>query len=195
MKKLLLLIAITSTISAFSQDKVKIYKGLYEGMTRKEVKTEFKSNKADYNSVSFGNGLEWTIKKTGGMLYNPKDYLVGVWMWPKGTLLSGIGYEATVSYLQQSKKFFLSRGYEILLENEWWDKPQNFVGKSYKYGLVLNSKDNKRVVHLYPAEITLMDGKSTNMQAYIKVFTRSFWDKEMNENKKEYENDTKDTDF
>ena len=40
-----------------------------------------------------------------------------------------------------------------------------------------------------------MDGKSTNMQAYLKVLTKSYWDSEMSANAKKREQDTKDTDF
>jgi hypothetical protein len=194
MKNLLFTLALLISFGSYAQEKTKIYKGLTEAMSKSEVKAEMKKNKDDYKEVGMGNGVVWTIKKTG-MLYVPKDNLIGIWMWPKGTLLSGLGYDATVSYLQEAKRFFVSRDYEILLENEYWDKPQNFTGKGYAYGLVLVSPDQKRVVHLYPAEITLMDGKSTNMQAYLKVLTKSYWDSEMSANAKKREQDTKDTDF
>tara|TARA_B100000963_G_C22490620_1_gene609103 strand:+ start:360 stop:956 length:597 start_codon:yes stop_codon:yes gene_type:complete len=191
----LILSVFLSNVS-FSQQGTKLYKNLIEGMSIKDAKKEIKKNKSDYNEVSFGNGFQWTIKSTGLIKKDKKsDALYGVFLWPKGTLLSGLGYDGTVNYLNASSKFFLDRGYTELLKNQWWNAPQNFTTANYKYGLVLLSPDKTRVVHLYPVDMLLMDGKTKTNQAYIKLFSKGAWDEMMEEEDQKKSQDTSNTDF
>ena len=87
-------------------------------MTIKEAKKTIKKNKAQYNEVSFGNGFVWTIKGASSLMNASKgaDYLAGIMMWPKGSLLSGIGYSGTKKYLEASERFFVERGFKDLIE-------------------------------------------------------------------------------
>ena len=165
-------------------------------MSVKAAKKMMKKNKDDYKDVAFGNGFDWTIRTTGLISRAKKDdYLYGVWMWPKGSLITGIGYEAARSYLDNAGTFFEERGYTEVIRNQWWNAPQNFLSGGYKYGLVLASEDNTRVVHIFPAEVPSMDGKTTNETAYIKIFSRGAWDDMMSSDAAKKDKDTKDTDF
>jgi hypothetical protein len=197
MKRLFILLAVVfMTAPALAQKGTKLYKDLSEGMSIKEAKKMMKKNKDDYKEVSFGNGFMWTIKTTGLMSRKKgEDYLAGVWMWPKGSLLTGVGYDAARGYLDASASFFEERGYTDLIRNDWWNAPQMFNDGGYKYGLVLLSPDGARVVHMYPSEIPSMDGKTTNPQVYIKVFSKGHWDTMMTASADKKEKDTKDTDF
>ena len=47
-------------------------------------------------------------------------------MWPKGSLLTGVSYDAARRYLETSASFFEERGYTDLIRSEWWNAPQNF---------------------------------------------------------------------
>jgi len=197
MRKLIFVLAIVfMTAPVIAQKGTKLYKDLTEGMSIKEAKKMMKKNKDDYNEVSFGNGFMWTIKPTGLMSRTKgEDYLAGVWMWPKGSLLTGVGYNAARGYLEASASFFEGRGYTELIRNQWWNAPQNFNDGSYKYGLVLLSSDGTRVVHMYPSKVILMDGKTTNHQVYIKIFSKEHWDTMMTASSDKKAKDTKDTDF
>jgi len=198
MKKIIILIAfhfIAIPISA--QQGIKLYKGLSEGMSIKAAKKMMKKNKADYNEVSFGNNFIWTIKPTG-LISKTKgsDYLAGIKMWPKGSLLTGVGYDLARGYLQTSASFFEERGYTDLIRSEWWNAPQNFNDGNYKYGLVLLSPEGDRVVHMYPSEVYSMSGDGTKIPTvYIKIFTKGQWEAMMAANADKKVKDTKDTDF
>jgi len=195
MKKLLLLFILFNISFTYSQKGVKLYKDLIEGMSVKDAKKMMKKNKEDYNSVSFGNGFTWTIKKTGLMQKSKKsDYLFGVWLWPKGTLLSGLGYDATRNYLDNAGSFFEERGYTKVIKNDWWNAPLNFRDGGYKYGYVLESADKTRVVHIFPTYVATMAGE-TAPNAFIKLFSREGWDYLMSLDDAKKKKDTKDTDF
>lgn len=198
MKKLVLALAVMfMTAPAIAQEGTKLYKDLSEGMSVKAAKKMMKKNKDDYKEVSFGNGFMWTIKPTGLMSRTKgEDYLAGVWMWPKGSLLTGVGYDVARGYLEASASFFEGRGYTELIRNQWWNAPQNFNDGGYKYGLVLLSPDGSRVVHMYPSEIASMSGNgSTTPQVYIKIFSKGHWDEMMTASEDKKAKDTKDTDF
>lgn len=165
-------------------------------MSVKAARKMMKKNKKDYQDVAFGNGFMWTIRTSSLISRTRKDdYLYGVWMWPKGSLLSGIGYDAARGYLENAGRFFEERGYKEVIRNQWWNAPRNFLSGGYKYGLVLASDDNTRIVHIYPSEIMLMDGKTKNETAYIKIFSKGAWDEMMNIEDERKQKDTKDTDF
>jgi|14BtaG_2_1085337.scaffolds.fasta_scaffold16630_2 hypothetical protein len=191
MKKILFVLLFVPLVS-FGQ--VKIYKGLIEGMSKKEAKNVIKKNKNDYKVVAVGNGVEWTIRTTSPM-YNPENYLVGVTMWPKGFLLTGTGYEIAVSYLETTKQFFIDRNYSVILESTYWNAPKNFNDGGFLYGCVLLSPDDERVIHIYPSETPSLDGKTYRDTAYAKVMTKSFWDKTQEARKEVKKEEIKDTDF
>jgi len=191
MKKILILLLF---IPLLSSSQVKIYKGLIEGMNSKEAKNVIKKNKNDYKVVAVGNGVEWTIRTTSPM-YSPKNYLVGVTMWPKGFGLTGTGYDLAVSYLNTTKEFFIDRNYSVLLESTYWNAPKNFNDGNYLYGCVLLSPDDERVIHIFPSEIMQLDGKSYRDTAFVKVMTKSFWDKTQEARKEVKKEEIKDTDF
>ena len=110
MKKIFTLsVFLIFNFSVNAQKGTKLYKGLFEGMTIKEAKKTIRKNKAEYNEVSFGNGFIWTIKGASSLMNATKgaDYLAGIMMWPKGSLLTGIGYSNTKSYLKASESFFV----------------------------------------------------------------------------------------
>lgn len=170
----------------------KLYKDLAEGMSKKEARATIKENREEYISIDIGNGFEWTLRQTG-LLFD-KQYLTGIQLWPKGSLLTGLGYDGTVAMLDRSRRFFEERGYKVLLENPYWNAPANFNRKGYLYGLVLTDSSEERVVHLFPSEVT-MDGKTFNEQAYMYLYTKGMWDRIMKEREEKKERDTAETDF
>ena len=193
MKKYFLIILIcTISFPAFSQGGTKLYKNLIEGMPIKEARKTVKKNKADYGEVSFGGGFIWVIKTTGLMRLN--DKLLGIWMWPKGSFMTGVGYDSARNYLDTAGAFFEKRGYTELIKNQWWNAPQNFNSGGYLYGYVLLSPEKDRVVHIYPSEVT-MDGSSFNPQAYIKIFSKTQCDKMIDKRAELESKDTENTDF
>jgi hypothetical protein len=196
MKNLFTLILLILSTSVSAQN-VKLYKDLSEGLLKKEAKKIIKSNKGDYNEINIGNGFQWTLKTTG-LLYGPYKGLRVIWLWPKGSLMSGSGYDRTVSYLNATKSFFESRDWTVLLKNDYWNAPQNFTSKGYLYGLVMLSPDEKRVIHLYPEKVMPLgctENSCMTEQAYMKLMSKSWWDKLMNDSEAQKDKDTSKTDF
>lgn len=143
---------------AFSQH---IYKGLEYGMTAQEAKKEFRSNKAEYDAVDFGNGFVWRLFHQNFIYDN--GGLVGVLFQPKGALM-GLTHSGTTSYLEFSRAFFEEKGYQVFFEPEFWKYPLNF---NSKYGLLMHDEDKKIVVQLYPYS-GYVNG-ATIYSAYMKV--------------------------
>lgn len=178
-----------------AQKGTKLYKDLKEGLPISLARKIVKNNKADYNSINFGNGFIWTIKARE--LYereNGDNYFYGILMYPKNSLMYGSGYDGTRNYLDHAETFFVERGYTDLIRNDYWNAPANFTANDYAYGLVMENKKDNRVVHLYPAESPAGNGNYT-MNAYIQIWSKEAWDTLWSKRENKKESDTKDTDF
>ena len=70
-KKILLGLLSIVTLFTYAQPGVKIYKDLYEGMSKKEAKRVMRSNKSEYVTVDMGN-VEWTIRNNS-LVFTPKN--------------------------------------------------------------------------------------------------------------------------
>lgn len=181
MKKLLLIsvFAVMSS-SLFAQS---IFKGLEYGMSKTEAKKEYKTNKAEYDNVDFGNGFRWRAFHQNFIIVN--NDLVGILFTTKGTLL-GLSHDGATSYLEYSRAFFEKKGYTVFLEPEYWQYPVNFRSK---YGLLMHDEDKSIVVQLYPGS-GYANGTSVYF-AYMKVLNYEWFmnefqaQKEINEEKSE----------
>lgn len=196
MKKIITLIALSVSLLASAQN-VKLYKDLTEGLTKKEAKKVIKSNKEAYVSVNIGNGFEWTLRTTG-LLYGKFGGLKTIWLWPKGTLMSGSGYDATVNYLNATKSFFESRNWTVILKNDYWNAPQNFDTKGFLYGLVMLSPEKDRVIHLYPEKVMPLGCTEVSCmtdQPYMKLMSKNYWDEQLAQREAKLNKETQNTDF
>jgi hypothetical protein len=124
-----------------------LFKGLNLRMSKKDAKKEYKLNKSLYNNIDIGNG--WVWRTTFPNLTFGKDGLKGIYFYQKGTLLSGMGYDNTVSCLNMTKQFFEDLGYTEFYKNKWWNAPLNF---SHTYGLIMVSSDKAKIAHLFPTK-------------------------------------------
>jgi len=177
MKILLCLIMILSAQLLTAQT---IYKGFKTGMSQKEVKDEYKSNKDEYSEIDTGNGFFYRTYRNQ-MVYS-EDGLVGIKFMPKGSAM-GLGYENSVLYLDYTKDFLHSLGYEIFYEPEFWNAPLNF---SSKYGLIMINPDKTTVAHLYPIVMDTGSRKSYNMAMAIFNYDQYMaWYNEAKEKKQE----------
>ena len=145
MRTLIIILLIAPLIS-FGQS-TSLFKGLNLGMSKKEAKKEYKTNKASYDNIDIGNGWIWRTNSVN--FYYGKKGLEGIYFYQKGSLLSGIGYDNTVNCLIMTKQFFENLGYTEFYKNEWWNAPRNF---SSAYGLILVSSDKAKIAHIFPSK-------------------------------------------
>jgi len=145
----------------FSGSAQSIYRGLVYGMNVKDAKTEFKTNKDQYDNVDFGNGFAWRVY-TQNLIYQ-NDSLVAILMTPKGAAL-GLSHDAATSYLEFSRAFFENKGYKLFFEPEYWQYPLNFHAK---YGLLLSNSDKTIMVQLYP--LSYKSGYTTMFTSCLKI--------------------------
>jgi len=158
MKKILLttaLILIFNSISA--QERPALFKGLLRGMTKKEVRAEYKANKTEYTNVDIGDG--WVYKTDViNTFYDQEKGLSGIYFFLNNSLLYGVGYKNTVNGLEMTRTFFESIGYTTFYENEFWNAPASY---SSVYGLILVDKTKTKVAHLFPTKSVGLDSDYT----------------------------------
>lgn len=136
----------------FSQAGTTIFKGVSEGMTKKQFKAEHKANKSDYKDINLGNDVVWTLASSNG-IFEPKDNLVGIKFIAKGVIypLNDLGIDGTVNYLRETEKYLLNNGYVKFYEDEEneirWVVLFNY---SVKWGAVYVNYTQKKVAHLIP---------------------------------------------
>ena len=179
MKKVILgALLLLSTLS-FGQN---IYKGLSFGMSPKDAKTEFKSNKENYKGIDIGNNFIYTIYHQNFMY--DEDKLVSILLTPSGSTW-GQSYNDVVNYLTYTKVFFDSLGYEIFLEQSWWKSPEMFNSTNSKYGLVLFNKEKTTIIQIYP--ISYMIGAQKVYLVKLHIYNYNWW---MNSYNKENDKQT-----
>jgi len=167
MKKLLLLFVVLFVHNVHSQT---IFKGLEYGMTKAEAKAEFKKNKADYTSIDIGNNFFYKTNKASQLFEN--DKLVGIWFVPKGYTF-GMGYDNCKLYLEYTRTFFEDLGYEVFLEEKWWNAPLNYEKSGSKWGLVLNKPDKSVLVEMFP--VAVKTGNTTGYYLNLKLWNYDTW--------------------
>jgi len=145
MKNFLILLLFIPLVSV--GQSVSLFKGLSLGMSKKDAKKEYKSNKSAYDNIDIGNG--WIWKTTTQNFYLGKNGLEGIYFYQKGTLLSGLGYDNTVACLNMTKQFFENLGYTEFYKHKWWNAPVNF---SNIYALVMVSSDEAKIAHIFPTK-------------------------------------------
>ena len=167
MKKIILIFGMLSFtfINVIAQS---IYLGLENGMSKSQANKEFKENKEKYTDGDIGNGFAWRLYKQN-FIYNNSG-LVEVLFSPVGGGL-GMSYDNTINYLNYTRKFFDTKGYKTIYEPEYWNAPENFVEKSYKYGLLMGNKEKTIIVQLYPKKIQNL------YNAYFKVLNYEWFNK------------------
>jgi len=129
-----------------------IYKGLIYGMTKSIAVQEFNSNKETYTNIDVGNNFIYRIY-TQNFVYD-SGRLAGVLLTPKNSAL-GQSYDDAKNYLIYTRGFFEKLGYEVFLDNEWWDSPINYVSSASKWGLVMAKEDKSVIVQMYPVKYEL----------------------------------------
>jgi len=146
MKKVKLVILLTIFLSnlSFSQEMKPLYKGLLYNMPIENAKKELKKNIQDYNNISFGNGIVWEISEP--YLIESNGKLSGLGLLPKNKIL-GLKHENAKVYLQNSRKFFESKGYIVLKEPDNWDIPVLF-SQNNLFGLLLHNPDKSIMIDL-----------------------------------------------
>ena len=83
-----------------------------------------------------------------------------------------------------------------MIRNKWWDAPQNFHEGGYKYGLVMVSPEDDRVIHMYPITYpSPLNPDTKQTTAYIQLYSKGQWDKMMNSSEVKKSKDTSKTDF
>ena len=182
MKNIITFFLLFSFVLSINGQESTLFKGLKVGMSKKQVKSELKTNKDAYVNVDVGNGWIWKTDHRN-TYYDANGGLVGVYFYQKGSLLSGIGYDNTVNCIEMSEKFFLKLGYKEFYKNKWWNAPVNF---SYKYALVLVSEDDTKIAHVFPTKSPYGD-HTAGLIIYDKdVFMKS-WDAQSDELTKKQE--------
>ena len=150
-----------------------IFKGLSYGMSKKEAKTEYSSNENAYVNVDLGNGFIWKLFPFG-FKYDDKK-LIFIVFQPKGSLL-GISHDNTMTYLEVTKAFFESKGYNVFYQPDNWQYPLLFHSK---YGLLMFNTDKTVMVQLFPATFKQSNGTTTYLP-YLKVMNYDWFMKDYN---------------
>ena len=150
MKKIQILtffaLIIGDIVTMQAQERPSLFKGLLLGMTKKEVKAEYKANKEIYTDIDIGNG--WVYKTDIPNMYIDKEIgLKGIYFFLDGTKLSGVGYQNTRNALEMTRNFFENIEYTVFYENKYWNLPLNYTAK---YGLIMVDKDKTKIAHLFP---------------------------------------------
>lgn len=142
----IIVLILGSLVIAQAQEGTSLFKGLLIGMSKKELRTEYKANKDAYTNVDIGNG--WVYKTDmPNMFVDSKNGLKGIYFLLKGTKLTGVGYQNTRNALDMTRQFFENIGYTVFYENKYWNLPLNFTAV---YGLILVDKDKTKIAHLFP---------------------------------------------
>lgn len=183
MKKLLLLLILIPLLT----NGQSLFKGLNLGMSKKDAKKEYRLNKSLYDNVDIGNG--WIWKTTIPNLTFGKDGLQGVYFYQQGTLLSGMGYDSTVSCLNMTKQFFENLDYTVFYKNEWWNAPVNF---SSVYGLIMVSSDKTKIAHIFPTKDA---GGNNNHTAGLVLYDHKIFMTSYNKRKETIKKKQKDSGF
>jgi hypothetical protein len=139
-----------------------IFKGLVYGMTPREAKNEFLTNKEDYTNVDLGNGFVWRSYKQNLIFLN--DSLVGITFVPYHPL--ALTNDNAIAYLEFTKAFFERKGYKVFLEPDNWQYPLLF--HSF-FGLVMYNPERTIIVQMYPG--TYKINYSTGYTASLKVLS------------------------
>lgn len=141
---------ILSFTIVYPQSGQALYEGLLYNMDRKEAIKEFKSNKDIYNIISFGDGVVWSLNRQNFTINNNK--LKALMLTPKSALF-GLSHESAKVYLINSFNFFISRGYEVIKEPEYWDVPVMFSPNN-KFGLLMHDPEKTIVIELRSVEVS-----------------------------------------
>ena len=153
MKYIILTLVLICSISMNCQT---LYKGFEYGMSKDEVKSEWKQNKEEYSKIDLGANVIWRTFKN--RLFISDDKLYAIQFTPKNSLL-GMDSKEITRYLNYSKEAFLSLGYEVLYEAENWNFPEKFDSKK---GIVLTDPSKSRIIEIH----------STSVKSYGKMIYR-----------------------
>ncbi|MDO6813815.1 hypothetical protein [Tenacibaculum soleae] len=167
MKKGILLLFLLVSNLIFSQS---IYKGLEFEMTPKEAKKEFKKNKNNYISVDLGNNFYYRIYRQNFIFLDKK--LSCVVLTPKGFSL-GMDYDSARNYLIHTRSFFTDLGYEIFLDNEYWNAPLNYASSGSKWGLILFNKDKTKIIQIFPQKYNTLS--TTSFLVNLRIWNYNAW--------------------
>lgn len=150
-----------------AQKNTSLYKGLLYDMPKKDAIKEFRSNKNLYNEISFGNGIVWSINKQNFTIRN--DKLKALMLTPKSAIF-GLSHDNAQVYLKNSFDFFNSKGYNIIIEPDYWDSPILYSSNN-KFGLIMSNPDKTIVIELRSVRITAnsytVNLGISNYQAYM----------------------------
>lgn len=115
-------------------------------MPLSEAKKEFKKNKEEYKTISFGNNVNWKMYPMN-FAVNQFNELVGINL-NSGSMF-GDSPEDTDLFIRQSRNFFEEKGYTVVHEPEYWHSAVLF-SENNKYGLLLHNPEKTIMVSLRP---------------------------------------------
>lgn len=115
-------------------------------MSEDEVVQVFKNTASNLTDISFSDQVSWDVTLQRFRYEDGKLKVVALTPFGMG---NGFNYIKTFTHLKDSREFLISLGYQVVLENKWWNRPQNFVDNAYPYGLVLQSPNKKNEVNFY----------------------------------------------
>lgn len=145
LKNLISILLLFYSISLFSQEK--IYKDFNENMSKSEVLVNYAKNKERLDRIEFTKDISWRIS-VDRFQFTENDQLKVVTLIP-ADMGNGYNYIKTVTHLTKSKNFLESLGYEVVYENELWNRPQSFVDQNLPYAIILQNPSNLNYVSIY----------------------------------------------
>ena len=192
MKKLLLLLFVTSFIQVNAQGK--LYGDFELFQSKKEVKKIFKENKEKYQNISFGGLDFWIINKLAisSFIYT-NGKLIGVRLFSKRIAES---IELQKQSIKDIDNYFVNNDFEVLYRQTHWDSPVFF--DNAQLGVVYKNPKSNTVIDLRMRTEKVIQKDNSfrasfeNNHICIDIIPYSLYEKETSKRKIKKETDNSD---
>ena len=173
-RPILLAVLLLNCTSIFGQGKnSELFRGLVIGMQKNNAELHFQKNQNYFESIQFGDGVVFTAHPRN-FVYTSMVKLEGLRLYPRFSELSGLRYDVILKYLNQIKSYFVEGlDYKIAYQSFYWNAPYKWLSKNYVLGLVLESPNQKTIIHVHPIEYTVYDAEVLNIQ--IDILSKDLW--------------------
>ncbi len=150
-----------------AQERVTIYEGFYEGMTKQEVLMEYEKNPSKYTNIIFNKAIEWEIA-INGFSYNEYNLLYGIDLIPTGKESDMSSYDFTKNCLHIAKDFIIDQGFEVFYKPDQWDAPAEF--DSF-WGLIMINKEKNLAAHFFPSKLNILIDGEPGYEAHLRLIS------------------------
>ena len=150
-----------------AQEGTVIYKGFYEGMSKKKTLSEYEKNFSKYTSIVFNEGPRWEVS-TEGFSYNEYNLLYGIDLTPMRENNDLSSYDFTRRCLVLAKEFIENEGFEVFYEPDYWNAPEEF--NSF-WGLIMINEKKKLAAHFFPSKSNILTKGKPIYKAHLRMIS------------------------